>query len=302
MNIVSLLPSATEILFALGLGDHVVGVTHECDYPPAVRSLPVLTRCVFDSEAMRQEQIDAEVKRLAEEGRSLYRIDDDLLRELNPDVIVTQDLCHVCAVTPDEVHRAINVLQKKPEIVLLSPKVLEDVFADMHTVARACGIDSKEIVEKLQSRVRQIAPAAGLRERPGVGCLEWLEPLWRTGHWIPGMVQLAGAEEIFAEIGKPSRPLSWSELEEKNPDILIIMPCGYNLTRAREDFLRVRHIYPWQNLQAFQNQSVFIVDANAYFSRSGPRLVEGLEMFAEIFQPEYFQGRAPLHSYIRITP
>ena len=301
MRIVSLLPSATEILFALGLGDSVVGVTHECDYPAEVRSLPVLTRCAFDSEKLTQKQIDQEVRRLAETGESLYRIDDDLLRVANPDLIVTQDLCHVCAITPDEVQRASKVLQKKPETVMLSPKVLEDVFSDMRTVAAAAGIDAEQIIVNLQSRVKRIAPAAILRERPSAGCIEWLEPLWRTGHWVPEMVQLAGGHELFAEMGKPSRTLSWSELQEKNPDILILMPCGYNLSRAREDFLRVRNAYPWEQLRAFQNQNLFIVDANSYFSRSGPRLVDGLEMLAEIFHPEYFTNLAPLHSYIRIT-
>lgn len=301
MRIVSLLPSATEILFAIGLGENVVGVTHECDYPPQVRSLPVLTKCVFDSEKLTHTEIDQEVRRLAETGESLYRIDDRLFREANPDLIVTQDLCHVCAITPDEVKRAVGVLNKKPETVLLSPKLLEDVFDDMRAVAAAARVDADGIIEKLQSRVKRIAPAAILRERPTVGCLEWLEPLWRTGHWVPGMTQLAGAEEVFAEIGKPSRPLSWNELQEKDPDILIIMPCGYNLTRAREEFLRVRQTYPWENLRAFRNNSIFIVDANSYFSRSGPRLVDGLELFAEIFHPEHFTNSAPLHSYVRVT-
>lgn len=301
MRIVSLLPSATEILFALGLGDRVVGVTHECDYPPEVRSLPVLTKCVFDSEKMTQEEIDREVRRLAEAGESLYRIEDELLREANPDLIVTQDLCHVCAITPGEVDRAIGVLQNKPEIILLSPKVLEDVFTDMKAVAKAAGLDATSAIEKLEARVKRIAPAAILRERPTVGCLEWLEPLWRTGHWIPGMVLLAGAEDVFAEIGKPSRTLTWGELQEKDPDVLIIMPCGYNLSRAREEFLRVRKAYPWENLRAYQNQTIFAVDANSYFSRSGPRLVDGLELLAEMFHPEYFASLAPLHSYIRFT-
>jgi iron complex transport system substrate-binding protein len=301
MRIVSLLPSATEILFALGLGHQVVGVTHECDYPSEVRSLPVLTKCVFDSEKMTQEEIDNEVKRLAADGESLYRIHDELLQAADPDLIVTQDLCHVCAITPGEVQRAVHFLRKKPEIISLSPKLLDDVFADIYTVARSAGIEAGDVIGKLQARVKRIAPAATLRQQPKVGCLEWLEPLWRTGHWIPGMVQLAGGEEVLAEAGKPSRSLSWEELESKNPDILILMPCGYNLSRAREEFSRVRQSYPWKNLQAYRNQAIFVVDANSYFSRSGPRLVDGLEMLAEMFHPEYFANLAPLHSYVRFT-
>src|SRR5919106_7090840 len=158
MRIVSLLPSATEILFALGLGDQVVGVTHECDYPSEVRSLPVLTKCVFNSEKMTQQEIDTEVKRLATEGESLYRIQDELLREADPDLIVTQDLCHVCAITPGEVQRAVHALQKKPEIVSLSPKLLDDVFVDMDSIARSAGLEADGMIRKLQARVKRIAP------------------------------------------------------------------------------------------------------------------------------------------------
>jgi iron complex transport system substrate-binding protein len=301
MKIVSLLPSATEILYTLGLGEQVVGVTHECDYPEDVRNKTVLTKCVFDSEKMSQEEIDAEVRRLAEEGESLYRIDDHLLTEAAPDLIVTQDLCHVCAITPNEVERAVSNLNKKPEIISLSPKTIDDVLNDVLTVGEAAGVNALPIIEPLQARVRRVAPLATVRTRPTVACLEWLDPLWRTGHWIPGMIQLAGGEELLADPGKPSRTVNWSEVEQKNPDLLIVMPCGYNLVRAREEFLRVRDLYPWEKLQAFQNRSIFIVDANSYFSRSGPRLVEGLELLAEMLHPEYFANLAPLHSYVRIN-
>jgi iron complex transport system substrate-binding protein len=301
MRIVSLLPSATEILYALGLGEWVVGVTHECDFPPDVRTKPVLTRCVFDSGKLSQEDIDREVRRIAESGESLYRIDDDRMREAAPELIITQDLCHVCAITPNEVQRAVSCLARAPQIISLSPATLDDVFVDLFKVGDAVGINAKPTVESLQARVRRIAPAAILRNRPSVACLEWLEPLWRTGHWVPGMVQLAGGDEILADAGKPSRTVAWDELEQKNPDLLIMMPCGYNLPRAREEFLRVRNLYRWERLRAFQNQSVFVVDANSYFSRSGPRLVDGLEMLAEMLHPEYFENLAPLHSYLRIT-
>jgi len=301
MRIVSLLPSATEILYALGLGNSVVGVTHECDYPADVHNKTVLTKCVFDSEKMSQQEIDSEVRRLAEKGESLYRIDDRLLQDAAPDLIVTQDLCHVCAITPGEVERAVKSLIQKPQIISLSPKTIDDVFNDMLRVGDAAGVQAKPIVESFQSRIRKIAPAATLKNPPTVACLEWLEPLWRTGHWIPGMVRLAGGEEVLADSGKPSRTVNWSELESQNPALLIIMPCGYNLSRAREEFLRVRYLYPWERLRAFQNQSIFIVDANSYFSRSGPRLVDGLEMLAEMLHPEYFANLAPLHSYVQIN-
>jgi iron complex transport system substrate-binding protein len=301
MKICSLLPSATEILFAIGLGDQVVAVTHECDYPPAARSKPVITRCAFDSERMTPSEIDVAVRTLAAEGKSLYRIDERLLHELAPDLIVTQDLCHVCAITPQEVDRAIESLPQKPRIVSLSPKILDDVFNDMLEIGRISGVDSMPVIKNLQSRVRRIAPAATLANQPSVACIEWLDPLWRSGHWVPGMVQLAGGREVLTDVGKPSRPVGWDELLAKNPDIVIFMPCGYDLMRTREEFERVRSRLAWQDLKAFRSQQLYIVDANSYFSRSGPRLVEGVELLAEILHPEYFTHLAPLHSYIRVA-
>jgi iron complex transport system substrate-binding protein len=301
MKICSLLPSATEILFAIGLGNQVVAVTHECDYPSEARSKPVITRCAFDSEHMSPAEIDDAVRALASEGKSLYTIDEELLHDLAPDLIVTQDLCHVCAITPGEVDRAIKSLPHKPRIISLSPKILDDVFNDMLEVGRVAGVDSLPVIRNIQSRVRRIAPAATLPVQPSVACIEWLDPLWRSGHWVPGMVQLAGGRELLAEVGKPSRPVDWDELLAKNPDIVIFMPCGYDLMRTREEFERVRNRFAWQDLKAFRSQQLYIVDANSYFSRSGPRLVEGVELLAEILHPEYFTHIAPLHSYIRVA-
>ncbi len=299
MKICSLLPSATEILFKLGLGDHVSGITHECDYPPEARSIRVLTRCAFDSERMPAAEIDQTVRNMAAQEGSLYHIDEEQLRSADPDLIVTQDLCHVCAVTPDEVDRAIAVLSRKPMILSLNPSLLEDVFADMKRIAAAVGIDANPIVTSLEGRVQRIKTAAASQERPTVGCIEWLDPLWRSGHWVPEMVELAGGRDVLALPGKPSRSLAWQELEEINPDVLILMPCGFNLTRNREEFYRLRDSYRWSKLKAFQQQQIYLVDANGNFSRSGPRLVEGLELLAEILHPEQFPNMAPIHSFVR---
>jgi iron complex transport system substrate-binding protein len=301
MNIISLLPSATEILYALGLGDSVVGVTHECDYPEDARNKPVLTQCVFDSVSMRQEEIDQKVRALAENEKSLYRINEQLLKDLRPDLIVTQDLCHVCAVTPGEVDRAIHSLQNEPKIVSLNPKMLEDVFSDMIEIGNKAGVAAEPIVSALQSRVKKVAPASMLKPRPTVGCVEWMNPLWRSGHWVPEMVQLAGGDEVLASIGQPSRSLQWEELREKNPDVIIFMPCGYNLEKTLQEFENAKKSFPWYELMAFQNQNVFFVDANSYFSRSGPRLVDGVELLSEILHPEFFQGQAPAGSYVRMS-
>ena len=301
MRIVSLLPSATEILFALGLGDQVVGVTHECDYPPEVREKKILTRCIFDAERLSQSEIDQQVRSAAEQGRSLYEIDDAALMQAKPDLIITQELCHVCAITPQEVDRAVSRLPVKPQVISLNPKVLEDVFSDIMLIAHHTGVEAKPLVERLHERVKKVARAALTRQKPKVACIEWLDPLWRTGHWVPVMVELAGGIEVLAQASRPSRPVSWEELVQSNPEIVILMPCGYTLERTRKEFERVQTVYPWEDLPACQNSSIYLVDANAYFSRSGPRLVEGLELLAEMLHPEYFTNLAPLHSYIRIS-
>lgn len=299
MKICSLLPSATEILFSLGLGNQVAGITHECDYPPEARSLPVLTKCAFDSEHLTALEIDETVRKLSATGESLYKIDEELLRSVNPDLIVTQDLCHVCAITPAEVERALASLPSRPAILSLNPTLLEDVFSDMERIAKAAGTSHHSVVDSLRVRVNRIESAANLATKPTVGCIEWLDPLWRSGHWVPQMVQIAGGQEVLAKPGKPSRSLSWEELEEQNPDLLILMPCGFDLTKNRAEFSRVRSLYSWSKLKAFHDRQIYIVDANGYFSRSGPRLVEGLELLAEILHPEQFPNIAPLHSYVR---
>src|SRR5262245_58038461 len=301
MNIVSLLPSATEILYALGLGQFVVGVTHECDFPEDVQNKPVLTRCVFDSINLSQKEIDSKVRELAEAGESLYAINDELLREVKPDLIVTQDLCHVCAITPREVDRAISKLKTRPDVISLNPKNLEDVFSDMIKVGDRTKIIAQSILKELQDRVKKIAPASLLTPRPKVACIEWLNPLWRSGHWVPEMVQLAGGEEVLAQIGRPSRPVEWEELAEKNPDIVIFMPCGCNLEKTRDEFVKSQMAFSWNKLKAFQNGRIYLTDANSYFSRSGPRLVNGVELLAEILHPEFFQGLAPAGSYVRMS-
>lgn len=299
MNIVSLLPSATEILYCLGLGDRVSGITHECDYPPQVRSKQVLTRCAFDSLSLTQAQIDEQVRTLAKEGKSLYRIDEDLLKQADPDLIITQELCHVCAITPDEVERAISNLPKCPKVVSLNPVSMNDVLDDILTIAGLAEVNGAGIVDDLKARIRFVSEQQ-YDQIPTVGCIEWFEPIWRTGHWVPEMVQLAGGSEIFASAGKPSRSLTWDELEEKDPDVLIMMPCGCDLNKTREEFEKVKNLYSWDNLKAYRTGEIYLVDANAYFSRSGPRLVEGVELLAEILHQEYFSGRAPVHSYTRL--
>jgi iron complex transport system substrate-binding protein len=301
MKIVSLLPSATEIICSLGLGDQLFGVTHECDYPPEVRSKVVLTRCAFDSHKMSPDQIDAEVRRLAREEKSLYEIDDQRLAEIAPDLIVTQDLCHVCAITPREVHRAAAYLPKKPNVISLNPARLQDVFNDMITVGKAAGKDATGIVEQLQARVRRIAESRHSGKRPTVGCVEWLDPLWRTGHWVPELVQMAGGTEVLAETGKPSRPLNWDELAQRDPDFVLIMPCGYDLEKTRSSFEQSFPKYPWKQLKAWRDGQVFLTDANSYFSRSGPRLVDGLEMIAEILHPEYVTVSVRTDSYLNVS-
>jgi iron complex transport system substrate-binding protein len=300
MNVCSLLPSATEILCLLGLTDAITGITHECDFPPEILNKRVLTRCVFDSEQMDAAEIDQEVRQLSNNEDSLYRIDTEELRLADPDLIITQDLCHVCAITPSEVFRAVRTLQKKPEVIQLNPKTLEDILADIRTIGNATGIESESCVKRLEQRIRKIAPAVQLQPRPTVACIEWFQPLWSSGHWVPEMVGLAGGVEVLARIGEPSRRVDWEELKSKDPDVVICMPCGYDLQRVRTEFFRSTNALPWSELKAYQTGNLYLVDAGAYFSRPGPRVVEGLEILAEILHPEYFASMAPYNSYTHI--
>ncbi|HEY9798170.1 MAG TPA: cobalamin-binding protein [Leptolyngbyaceae cyanobacterium] len=291
LRIVSLLPSATEIVAALGLTDAIVGRSHECDYPPEIKDRPVCTEAQLNSEKP-SAQIDADVLDLVQKALSIYKIKTDVLEQLQPTHIVTQDQCDVCAVNFADVEKAVAELtQSQPKVISLQPNVLNDVWADMERVAATLGVESQSVLTQLQSRVevcRQKTQGLAESDRPTVAAIEWTEPLMATGNWIPELVELAGGQSLFGVVGKHSPYLEWDALVKADPEVIIIMPCGFDLERTRQEAMPLTHRPEWSSLHAVRSGKVFITDGNAYFNRPGPRLVDSLEILAEILHPDIF--------------
>lgn len=288
MRIVSLLPSATEIVCSLGLEDQLVGVTHECDFPPSVQQLPKVTRTLIPADASSRE-IDGLVRQRLETNRALYELDLTSLEQVRPDLIVTQALCDVCAVAEDEVRAAACILPSRPRVINLEPNTLQQVFESIRQVAQAAGVEEKaeELVAALASRVTAVAArSAAIRERPRVAFLEWLDPPFSCGHWNPELVRLAGGIEGLGREGCPSRTLSWEEVLAWQPEVVFIACCGFGLARTLEDWPLVSAVPGWENLAAVSQGRVYVTDGSHYFSRPGPRLVDSLEILAHALHPD----------------
>ncbi len=282
MRIVSLVPHATELLFALDVGADVVGVTHECDFPPEAAELPAVTRNVLP-EGMAPGEIDRAVRERTEAGESIYELDEEIVRELEPDLIVTQALCHVCAVSVDEVQALAQTLPGPPRVISLDPTTYGETLGDVRTVARATG--SKDAALDLIARTARRADIVRLAvrgtPRPRVAALEWMDPVFVAGHWTPQLIEMAGGDDVLGFAGEPSRQASWEEVAAAEPEVVIVMPCGYDAARAlveAEEFA--------DRLRALGADHVVAVDASAYFSRPGPRLADGLELLAHILHPD----------------
>jgi iron complex transport system substrate-binding protein len=269
VRIVSLLPSATESLFALGLGDQVVAVTHECDYPPEAASLPIVTRSTLHLSSQNSGAIDAEVSRAALDGRSLYFVDTAAIIALEPDLIVAQDICDVCAIPADQVAQDLAGIR----MIRQHPHSFDDVLADIDELARACGADSSDLMKVLHGRVDAAARTA--RTMPSVRAvfLEWLDPPYRAGHWTPDLLVLAGIEDPLARPGIPSVAMQWSDVATARPDLLILAPCGFDLARARAEAECMK-----DSIASVGAERVVVLDGSAYFNRPGPRLVDSLEL------------------------
>ena len=282
MRIVSLVPSATEMLFALGLGADLIAVTHECDYPDAARELPKVTRDVLPT-GLSSAEIDAAVKQRTLEGQSIYELDEEMLRELQPDLIVTQALCSVCAVAYDDVRALAEEIDPHPEVIALDPHTVGEVLGDARTLAQAtdrkdAGVD---LIRDASARIDRVRLAVRGARRPRVAALEWLDPPFAAGHWTPQLIEYAGGEDVLGFAGEHSEQRSWQEIELARPDIVIVMPCGFDLEFAYREAEMHR-----DQLAAIGAGQVVAVDAAAYFSRPGPRIVDGLELLAHILHPE----------------
>jgi iron complex transport system substrate-binding protein len=283
MRIVSLVPHATELLFALGLGGDVVAVTHECDHPTAALELPRVTRDRLPA-GLGPGEIDAAVRERTQAGEAIYELDAELLHELAPDLIVTQALCPVCAVSFDDVEKLAAEMDPAPEVVALDPTTLGESMADIRTVARATGAQQAAValVARQRARVDAVRAAVkGARTRPRVAAIEWFDPVFVAGHWTPQLVELAGGEDVLGLAGEHSEQTTWEVVAAARPDVVVCMPCGYDAPRAHLEATLFAH-----ELRRVGAGTVVAVDAAATFSRPGPRLVDGLELLAHVLHPE----------------
>ncbi len=300
MRIASLLPAATEILFAIGAGDEVVAVTHECDYPPSAKSKPSMVRSRLPL-GLHSEAIDAEVARLLREVGSPYELDLGVLRTSKPDVVVTQGLCDVCAPAPGDLAVALGKVGLAPTVVQLDPHHLSDIMQNIMEVGQATGRggEARELVEGLRARIDRVrARAADASRRPRVFAMEWLEPPYASGHWVPEMVGIAGGREVLGTPGHPSRAVAWGDIWEANPEVVLLMPCGFDLaaTQAEVDHLGLR----WKGGDLLKDRRAYALDGSSHFSRPGPRVVEGLEILAHIFHPGLFPRPPSPGSFARL--
>jgi iron complex transport system substrate-binding protein len=281
-RIVSLLPSATEILFAIGAGDRVVGVTHECDYPEAARDLPTVTSNAVIADGETAADIDRHIHAARHAGSSIYRLDERVLRELQPDLIVTQELCDVCAVAYGEVQRAVRRLPGDIPILSLEPRSLEDICASVEEVGAATGCEdgAEPVAAEMRRAIESVAELPALEPPACVACIEWTDPIMVGGHWVPEMVRIAGGVDALGATGEPSRYAEWSEVVEARPDVMVLMPCGFNLEHTLALIPDVTARAGFDALPCAQSGRVFAVDGSAYFNRPGPRITRGLEILA----------------------
>ncbi|MDP3921330.1 MAG: cobalamin-binding protein [Candidatus Omnitrophota bacterium] len=292
MRIVSLIPSSTEIVHALGCGDQLVGRSHECDFPAVVKSLPTCSEPKINIEGTSRE-IDDRVKETVSDSGSVYRIDAKALKALEPNVIITQDHCEVCAVSLKDVENAVCdwADDAKPEIVTLLPNNLEDVWSGIRRIAGALKVKDRgdDLINSYRERMQAISQKAkSIGGHPRVACLEWLDPLMAGGNWIPELLALLGAEDLFGRPGEHSPWMKWEELVGQDPDVIVVLPCGWGIEKSRLEMAAVTQKAEWKKLKAVRTGRVFLTDGNQYFNRPGPRLVESLEIFAEILYPEKF--------------
>jgi iron complex transport system substrate-binding protein len=303
MRVVSLLPAATEIVAALGCLDALVGVSHECDWPPPVGVLPRVTRCAIHGNALPSGDTDRWVTDTLARTGTLYTMDEALLRRLAPDVIVTQRLCDVCAVGYDSVTAFAATLPGPPAVVNLEPSTLDDVFADVRRVAEALGVPERAtaVIAALRARVDAVAAAAADRPRRRCVLLEWIDPPYRSGHWGPELVSLAGGVDPLGRAGEDAARVAWDDVVAAAPEVLVLACCGYDVARTRADVPLLTARPGWSTLPAVRTGAVWAIDGSAYVSRPGPRLVDSLELLAELIHPDVFAGRFPHRAHARVA-
>lgn len=308
MRIVSLLPSTTEIVFALGLGDELVGVTHECDWPPAARAIPAVTRSVVDLSAASSHAIHRLVEGSVQAGSSLYALDEEALAAARPDLILTQELCRVCAVGYREVNEVARRLDGEVSVVSIEPTSIEGILNAISTVGAMTEAEDAalDLVEELRERLRAVEEVVIARREAGhapprVVAIEWLDPPFAVGHWVPEQVRRAGGWELLGREGQKAVATTWDAVREVDPEMLLLMPCGMHLASAVAEWDRTPRPAWWDELEAVRRGQVYVLDGSSHFSRPGPRVVDGIEALAEIFDPAAFDGLAPPSSWLRLA-
>lgn len=301
-RIVSFLPSATEIIYMLGSQDLLFGVTHQCICPIEAKGKPQIVSSVFDSESMASFQIEEKIQELSRLQNDLFIINFDLLKEIQPDLIISQALCDVCSPHNKELNKTMKFLDNKPQTLVLDPHTVEEIIESIMIIAKALGKeeDGLRIRNSLYRRIEKISNATKFK-KPKVVCLEWIDPIYICGHWVPQMVGIAGAINGISKVGERSSKIDFSQITQFDPDIIILLPCGFDLRKVFQEYGSLQKNNQWQSLRAVQNGMVFAVDALSYFSRPGPSIITGIEILAKIINPESFpQLMVPSNSYNRM--
>ena len=299
MRILSFQPTSTEMAYALGAGRAIVGVSHECTWPPAARKKPVVSTSLIDPETMTSDEIDRAVSASAKEGTSLYKIDRDLVRRLKPDVLLTQSLCEVCATSPSDLREVLKVVTPKPRVLALHAHDFEGMFDDLRELGELLGKDARPLEKKLRRRIEAVVKKTKKLPKRRVFCMEWMDPVFASGHWVPEMVEMAGGRDPLASKGKESRRIEWKAVVDAAPEVLILLPCGLSRERTMRELPKVTGRPGWSELPAVRAGEVYHADGPSYFNGAGPRLVDGLEILAEILHPEVFPRRHR-RGYVRL--
>jgi iron complex transport system substrate-binding protein len=300
-RIVSFLPSATEIIYLLGSQDILIGVTHQCNYPNEAKNKPQVIKSVFNSESMTSLQIEEKIQELSRLQNDVFLINYELLKKIQPDLIISQGLCDVCSPYNKEIDKAIQFLNNKPDTLVLDPHTVDDIIQNIMDIAHSVGKEHKglEIKDSLIKRIEKISTSKN--KKPKVICLEWIDPLYLCGHWVPQMVEIAGGINGISKIGQRSHKIELSQISQFDPDILIMMPCGFDIDKILGEYGSLQKNHEWNSLKAVQDGMVFAVDALSYFSRPSPRIITGIEILSKIINPDSFVDlNVPLNSYTKL--
>jgi len=300
-RIVSFLPSATEIIYLLGSQDILLGVTHQCNYPNEAKNKPQVIKSVFNSESMTSLQIEEKIQELSRLQNDVFLINYELLKKIQPDLIISQGLCDVCSPHNKEIDKAIQFLNNKPDTLVLDPHTVDDIIQNVMVIAHSVGKEHKglEIKDSLIKRIEKFSTS--MNKTPKVICLEWIDPLYLCGHWVPQMVEIAGGINGISKIGQRSHKIELSQISQFDPDILIMMPCGFDIDKILGEYGSLQKNHEWNSLKAVQDGMVFAVDALSYFSRPSPRIITGIEILSKIINPDSFVDlNVPLNSYSRL--